>query len=197
MKMKFTKKRYKLLLFIIFLIIIVVVVVLFISKINKPVTNSVSASIGSANSNYYNIDLTPVKQTGHYVSFDSPKGLALTSRSLISPISVEDFTFYVKDVYSWTMAIDIIKTPGGQLNQSSSYNLRKNDPSQYSETVQNFGSNQADVMADTSFSFGFSKVAYLTHGGLVGIISLIGNDTAGVKPLDTTFNMVLNSWQWL
>lgn len=197
MGFKLSKKRYKLLAFFLFLIIVVLVASFFISRINRPVTNSVSASLGSIDSDYYNIDLSPVKYTGIYVSFDSPKGLPLTSRSLISSISVEDFTFYVKDVYSWTLAIDIIKASGGQLSQSSSYTLRKNNPAQYSESIQVFNGNHADVMTDKSFTQGFSKVAYLTRGGLIGIVSLIGDDTSGVTPLNTTFDMVLNSWQWL
>lgn len=197
-KKRFTKKRLIILCAALLSVIAFIAIVSFIvSKLNQPVTNSVTASNGSASSTYYNINLAPVKITGSYVSFNSPKGLPLVSRSIISPISVEDFSFYTKDIYSWTLAIDIIRTPDGQLNQSSSYNLRKDHPEQYSEDVQSINGKQFDVMTDTNFNQGFSKVAYISNGSLIGIISLIGDDSAGTGPLATTFNMVLGSWQWL
>lgn len=184
---------------LLFLIVILVIVLVrfLVYEINKPVTAKVTEKLGPEDTASFNIDLTPVKCSGTYISFDSPKGLPLTSRALISPISVEDFTFHVRDVYSWTMVVDVIKTPSGQLDQSSSYTTRLNNSSVYSQNFETINDERVAVMTDTTFNEGFSKVAYLTHGDLIGIVSLIGNDTSGTEPLTKTFNMVLSSWTWL
>lgn len=183
---------------LVFFIIVVGIFFYFINKLSQPVNGQVQSQEQQSSSitSYY-INLTPKLQSGHYVSFEYPKGLHLVSTALISAPSVADFTYYVKDIYSWSLGIDIIKTPSGQLVQSSSYTLRKNNPNTYSLSIVNINGQQVNIMTDTSFVGGFSKVAYLTHGNLIGIVSLIGNDASGIKPLQTTFTMILNSWHWL
>jgi hypothetical protein len=176
---------------------LILVIIHIFSRLNQPVTAPVKASQGQASATVYNIDLTPTPIAGPYASFNYPKGLRLVSKALISVPSVEDFTFYIKDVYSWTLAVDVAHTPTGTLSESSSYMLRKDNPSTYSESFITIKGQPISVMTDTTAVGSFSKVAYLTHGTLVATVSLIGNDTTGTQPLQTTLAMVLNSWQWL
>ena len=85
--------------------------------------------------------------------------------------------------------------PGGDLSNNSSFVLRKENPQTYSEATTIINSQSVIVMTNTSDS-GFSKVAFLTHGGLVATVALKGDDSNGAQPLATAFNMVLSSWHW-
>ncbi len=168
-----------------------------LSALNRPVTAHVQIGQEKSSLTSYAIDLTPTPVAGHYVAFQYPRGLSLLSRSKVSVVSVEDFNFYVKDISSWTLAIDITETPTGNLSESSSYTLRKNKPEVYHEAQSLIHGRVIHIMSDTSDTNSFSKVAYATHGTLLATISLLGSDAKGAVPLQTTFDMVLNSWQWL
>ena len=181
------------LLIVIFLIIAAVI---FAQKLTKPYSTAAKISQTSSTQLTYSIDLSPINHSDHYVTYNYPKGLHLKSSSLIGPTSVDDNLYFAKDIYSWQLAIDIASTPTGQINQTSSYQFRKDNPQEYKEKTEKINGQIVDVMTDSYFDNGFSKVAYLTHGDLVATVSLIGNDSSGSQPLVTTFNMVLNSWQW-
>jgi len=190
-------KLYKWLAVLPIIVVLILITAYIFSRLNHPVTAQVKATQWQASSTAYNIDLTPTPMVGSYVSFDYPRGLHLVSTALVSVPSVEDFTYYAKDISSWTLAIDIARTPTGVLTESSSYTLRKDNPQAYSESFTTVNGQSTTVMTDTTVVDGFSKVAYLTHGNLVATVSLIGNDAAGTQPLQITFAMVLNSWRWL
>src|ERR1017187_626277 len=109
------RKIYKWLIVLLLIVILIVAVVYIFSRLNRPVTAQVKATQGQASATAYNIDLTPTPAIGSYASFDYPKGLHLVSTALVSVPSVEDFNFYAKDISSWTLAIDIARTPTGLL----------------------------------------------------------------------------------
>ncbi len=168
-----------------------------VMELSQPTTVAVGSASDTSSQSSYRVDLTPKLTSGQHVSFNRPKDLKLISTALVSVPSVEDFTFYVKDTASWTLAVDISRTPTGNLSESSSYTLRKNNPATYSASTITAQGQTVQIMTDTSVASGFSNVAYLTHGTFVATISLIGNDNSGTGPLDATFAMVLNSWHWL
>ncbi len=188
--------KLKILLLIIGFIIVFSLISLVVSILSKPITEGVSTSFGSVNSTYYNINLTPVKINGSYISFNYPKGVPLSSRALQSPISLETFTFYTKDVHSWLLAVDVTRTPTGQLSENSGYNLRKENPGQFSENIVNINGHQFNIMTDNTDTTGYSKVAYTTHDNYIATIALSGYDAKGTEPLDTTLSMVMNNFIW-
>lgn len=195
---KVDKRKYFLITVSTLFIIVALLLWLIFSKLNKPNTSTVTIKQAQNSSPIkYNIDLTPTLISGKYISFDHPLGLPLKTTALVSPISVESFNFYVKDVYSWTMIVDVSNLPGGDITKNASYSLRKDTPSQYSELNEVINKQTYYIFTDNSFSDGFSKTAFVVHGNLIASISLIGNDTKGTQPLKTTFNMVLNSLTWL
>jgi hypothetical protein len=198
-KTKKTRKKRKLYkrLIILFVVIVIVGAIAYeLHKLSQPEMSQVSETQGAANSTDYDIDLTPTPETGAYASFDYPKGMHLISSATEGGGSVEDYDFYVKDISSWTLAIGVTKTPTGLLSESSAYVLRKDNPSTYAESQMLVNGQEVDVMTDTTMVGGFSKVAFLAHGVLVATVSLVGGDSSGNKPLQTTFDMVLNSWHW-
>lgn len=172
------------------------ITIAILKQLTKPFSARASVAQIKPLSTSYQISLTPAHQTGRYVAFNYPSGLKLVSKSLISPISLEDYQYYIKDIYSWTLVVDIVKLPAANLNNSSSFSLRKNKPSIYQEGLKTIHQQTFIVFKDTAFNSGFSKVAYLAHGNDLAIVSLIGSDQSGLKPLSKTFNMVLSSLQW-
>lgn len=176
-------------------IVIIVVIRLILSIINQPVTAPLVAGSSSKNQSAYQIDLTPKLKTGKYVSFDYPVGLNVDPSQVTGP-TLESFNFTAQDVESWTLAINISTTRFGQLTDSTAYTYRKNNPTIYSESHETLNSQLIDVMTDKQDS-GFSKVAFVLHGKQLATISLMGDDTTGTQPLQTTFAMVLNSLHWL
>ena len=195
---KVDKRKYLFFAITILFIIVALLLWLIFSKLNKP--NTAGVKVGQSQNTspvQYSIDLTPTPITGKYVSFDHPLGLPLKSSDLVSPISVESFNFYVKDVYSWTMVVDISNLPAGDITKNASYSLRKDNSSQYSENNETVNNQTYYIFTDNNFSDGFSKTAFVVHGDHIASISLVGNDTNGTQPLDTTFNMALNSLTWL
>ncbi|HUD06481.1 MAG TPA: hypothetical protein VMR34_01205 [Candidatus Saccharimonadales bacterium] len=193
---KSKKKKYLVLLFV--LILFVTGAFYFLHNLNKPVVGVVSSTQSSSLSTVsYDIDLTPVSESGKYISFDYPKGMRLLSSALADPAtSLESYNYYAKDLYSWTLAIDLTKTGSGQVNATSAYTSRATNPQMYSEGSMNVNNQAITVFTDKSFTGGFSKVAFFSHGDIVATVSLIGDDSSGVGPLETTFNMVLSSWEW-
>lgn len=194
---KISKLKILLLILAAVIIALVVFAIIFLIKLDKPVSAKVQSTQESASGILaYNINLTPVYQSGKYASFDYPKGLKLVSTTLGASSSLEDFTYYVKDIYSWTLAIDVGSYPDGVLSENSSYLFREENPHTYSKSSETIHGMPITIMTDNSFSGGFSKVAFIPYGNYIATISLMGNDTSGIGPLVTTFNMVLGSWHW-
>jgi hypothetical protein len=164
---------------------------------NKPVTVSLKSSGKKSNYNAsYNINLTPTLINDSLTSFDYPKGLSLQSRVSAGKLSVDDYIFGVKDTYNWTLVVDISTLPEGQLSELSSYTLRQDNPSEFSQVNETINGRPVIIFNDNDFNNGFSKVAYIVDGNNVATISLVGDDSSGINPLIKTFNMVIDSWQW-
>jgi len=168
------------------------------SWVSKPVSIMLHGSRSATESStlLYSVNLTPVNQSDSFVSFNRPEGLTLRNTSLSSANSVAGFYYTARDIYSWTLAIDIASAPGGQIDETSAYQYRVANPSQYIEQSDIIKGQSIIIFTDNTFG-GFDKVAFMSSGSLVATISLIGDDSSGISPLSQTFNMVLTSWHWL
>jgi hypothetical protein len=172
--------------------LVVIVDRIIVSQVNQPVSGVVKAGQPSYY-NTYSINLTPKLQSDAYASFNYPKGLILQPPE--SSSSLQTYNYKAQDIEAWLLNISISNLPGGDLSNNSSFVLRKENPQTYSEATTIINSQSVIVMTNTSDS-GFSKVAFLTHGGLVATVALKGDDSNGAQPLATAFNMVLSSWHW-
>jgi hypothetical protein len=157
--------------------------------------NSKTAKLTS-NSLNYTPNLTPKPIVGKYADFSYPAGLMAASTNPQYAPYEESFKYTHQDVESWILAIDVLTYTNGQLSNNSAYTLRKNNPTQYQESHMTINGQSIDIMTDKTVG-GFSKVAFLVKGDSIATVSLLGDDTAGLQPLETTFNMVLTTWRWL
>ena len=181
---------------LIFGMAIVIGISLMYKQINQPAVATLTEGQAiKSQTPSYNIDLTPKLVSGKYVSFDYPTGLTSKPGQLTGPI-VEDFVFNARDIGYWTLATEISNLSTGNLMNNSSYILRKNTPSQYSESHVTIKGQSIDIMTDNTAD-GFNEVAFIVHSKLLCTIALSGKDVAGMKPLQTTQDMVLNSLHWL
>jgi hypothetical protein len=176
-------------------IVVLLVVFEIISKLNQPAQGVISAP-SSAQLAEVSLNLTPTPGGGRYASFNYPAALNQTaSGKLVTPV-VAAYEYSYRDVESWNLAIDILLIPSGQLTDNNSYQVRKINPQQYQESHVTVNNQSIDVMTDKTVS-GFSKVAFLIHGQYQATVSLYGDDPSGVGDLQSTFNMVLDTWHWL
>lgn len=187
---------------IFFIIIIVLLIAVicggigyFIWNINQPTAAQLKEGKVTNSQITYAVNLNPKLETGKIASFEYPSSLKMGQPSPPSGPVIEDFYFTMKDVESWILAIDISTTKTGQLTDNSDYVLRKNNPAQYSQTIQTINGQRVVIFSDLSAG-GFSEVAFELHGDLLSTISLQGDDTLGTQPLQESFNMVLSSWRW-
>ena len=158
-------------------------------------TNSASVTTGSASSAANALDLRPQPFTSKLMSFNYPKLLKpITPSPLVGP-DREKASFIYKDVTSWDLEVDVLDNYGKPLTSDSSYAFRQQHPEIYKQTILIEAGRQVTVMSDSSAP-GFAKVAFFDSGSLRAEVSLVGDDPAGLGPLNTTFNMVLASWRW-
>jgi len=180
------------------LLVVVVIIVgakIVFSQLNRPAVATFTPVPGGKNQYSYQIDLTPKRKTGKYISFDYPAGLNVYPSQVTGP-ELEVFNFSAQDVETWFLGIEVSTTRFGKLTDSSSYTYRKNTPTVYHETQETLNGQLVTIMTDTTVG-GFSKVAFILHGNTLATISLQGDDSSGVAPLQTTFSMILMSWHWL
>jgi hypothetical protein len=183
---------------VIFIFIGLIILVLTYNKLTGPSSVTAKQTLTTKLSEQqYDINLTPVLVTDKYVSFDYPKGMILRSTALNSQNSVDDYVFFAKDIYSWTLAIDIATAPDGSVTQTSSFIYRTENPQEYIESENTINGNKTYIFSDSEFSNGFSKVAFFPHGNFVATVALTGDDSRGVGPLEQAFSLVVDSWYWL
>ena len=179
-----------------FAVVIIGGLILFIRQLSQPSPGSLSVGQITASPNTYAVSLTPVLKTSVYVTFDYPAGMTLQTSPPVNPPTLAEFKFTARDVESWVLAINVSTNPTGSLSGSSSYIIRKNNPTVYQASQMIVKGQSIPVMTDTTAG-AFSKVAYITNGYELATVSLLGDDSSGLQPLQTTFSMVLNSWHWL
>jgi hypothetical protein len=167
-----------------------------LNRLEQP--NTVQAVIGKpvSDQSSYSIDLSPITYKDAFVAFNYPKGLSQKPSYPLSATEVDIIEFGARDVLSWTLSIDLTSTGSKPLSDDSSYTFRLDQPSIYKLSTLNMGDQAIPVMTDTAAD-GFSEVAFLQHDNLRATVSLVGDDASGLTPLQTTWNMILDSWHWL
>ena len=101
----------------------------------------------------------------------------------------------MKDIETWVLAITLSNDAAGTLTSSSDYQTRINNPSEFTQTSQTFKGYPVVIFTDNNAA-DYSKTAFILRGNLLATISLRGGDKAGNQPLQTSLNMILNSWNW-
>ena len=190
-----SKKRKLVIIGVVIAIVALGAVFEIASKLNKPAQGTISVS-NSAQSAQTAIDLTPTPGGGRYASFSYPAALHQVANSQIVTPVVAIYDFSHSDVESWNLAIEILQIPSGRLADNTSYQLRKIKSQQYQESHVVINNQTIDIMTDKTVG-GFSQVAFLVHGPYQATVSLYGDDSSGVGSLQSTFNMVLQTWHWL
>lgn len=181
---------------VVLLVIIVIVGAgdFILAHLNQP--GQATVTEGQATSNLgFTINPAPETQTGPYASFEYPKGLKLQKSAPLAAPIVQQFNFIGRDVKSWILSTSVATLPGRGLANNSSYALRKNNSGTYQEGTLQVNGQAVTVFSDTTAG-GYSKVAFMTHGNLLGTVSLVGDDENGTAPLERAFTMTLTSWRW-
>jgi hypothetical protein len=181
--------------FILIVLILIIIMSILVIRLEQP--QSVQAVFGKSitSKSGFNIDLTPTLYKDSFVAFNYPKGLSKKPSNPLAATDVDIIDFGAQDILSWTLAIDVTNTGSKPLNDDSSYRIRTDQQSIYKQSSLYIGNQNVTVMTDTTAS-GFSRVAFLQHGNLRATVALIGDDADGSSPLQTSWNMILSSWQW-
>jgi hypothetical protein len=188
-------KYKKTVIVILILLILIIVLIILLNRLEQPestqavIGNSISTQSGFA------INLTPTPYKDSFIAFDYPKGLAKKPSNPLAATDVDIIDFGVRDILSWTLAIDVTNTGSKPLNVDSSYRIRVEQPSIYKLSNLYINNQNIPVMTDTTTS-SFNKVAFLQHNNLRATVALIGDDAEGSLPLQTTWIMILGSWHW-
>ncbi len=193
--MSVMSRRQRLVIVGVVVVAVTLLVFEIIIKLNRPARGTISIS-GSSQSHKTAIDMTPTPGGGRYASFSYPAALhQVASGQIITPV-VAIYDFSHSDIESWNLAIEILQIPSGRLADNSSYQLRRMKPQQYQESHVVINHQTIDVMTDKTVG-GFSQVAFLIRGQYQATVSLYGDDPGGIGSLQSTLNMVLQTWHWL
>lgn len=168
---------------------------LILSNLNSPV----SGKIKTANDTVHpdttiKVSLKPKTQVGKYVTFNYSSGLTPRPATAIYPPDIENFSYKAADITSWLLAVNISIPRGGLMSSDSGFALRIADTATYKKSTASIKGNIYTIFTDQSAAF--SKVAYTMNGSKLASITLTGDDTTGTKPLQDSFDMVLNSLTW-
>lgn len=128
------------------------------------------------------------------VAFKYPSQLQKIKADNLAAGDIEKFLFSYPQHGSWSLAILVKKLPGGALAADGNYNLRKQNPEQYTEQTRTINGATVSVMTDHVGSSG--QVAFMPHANMVAELALSGSES-GSDESQAIFNTVLNSWQWL
>ena len=163
--------------------------------LSGPASASTIGTVSADASTVSSFDATPKPERGTYASFSYPAGLTPVAPQPLPAAELAAYGYTYRDSESWRLSITINRLAEPTLRDESGYALRKQNPAQYQESTMAIGDNTFVVMTDRGVG-GFSKVAFLLRGNRSTDISLYGDDPQGIQNLQTTFMMVLHSWQW-
>ncbi len=194
MKKAILKRKKKVLITSVIAIIILILVLVTISRVNSTNHGTLSSSY-TIKSNQSTFVSKPVQYSDKFISFNYPSSLVTGSTSTLVFPSVDKVNFTYRDVVTWSLAIEVLNIPNGQLNSNSGYQVRKINPTKYQQSNLDLNNNSGVVMTDKSVGE-YSKVVFLVHGPYQASISLTGDDLNGNTNLDKTLNMIVSSWQW-
>lgn len=181
---------------VVFIFVVVVCGIFYVLyKFNSPTYGSISVP-DVTTSKPAGIDFTPKYISGQYASFSYPSGLQVKPSSASGGSTLAVYMFSYHDIEDWNLVVTIYNYPTGTLMGNSAYLMRKLNPATYSESAETINNKPVDIMTDNTAG-GFSKVAFLINGQYQATISLYGDDSNGMVPLQRTLDMIIKSWMWL
>jgi len=161
--------------------------VFFVRTINKPATGTIGTpETPQPPSN------APITVIGKTVTFQYSSLLQRVTPDKLTTGDVEKFLFIEPQSTGWTLAIRVKNLPSGSLANDGDYNLRKQNPQQYTEEKQTINSMTISIMSDQSGTH--NKVAFIPHGTLLAELALSGSP--GDATSQQLFNDILQSWRW-
>jgi hypothetical protein len=193
--MEFLRARRSAVLTITFVVMACLIIGLTIHILNGP-ANAAKITTTTPSTAQTPPPPKPVTVNGAYASFSYPDSMhSEASTQASNKTELATYVYAKSDIESWRLAIAITQLESPSLDSDDSYTGRVDEPSEYKETTVTYGNNTFMVMTDLDAE-GFGEVAYILHGNTDATIALTGDDASGTSGLETTFQQVLQSWQW-
>ncbi len=181
----------------IFIVTTIIAVTFIINNLNQPSKGDISyqPNITSNSSSQQTFNSTKTNVVGKYIKFSYPA--SLKAYPLPKPVypAVEAYSDTYKDTDVWTLALQVVHIPSGDINDNSGYTLRKSNPNRYGYTIETINQNKVYIFTDTQDN-NFNKVAFMVNGEYQASISLTGLDINQPDLLQTTFDQVVSSFEW-
>ncbi|HEY4161153.1 MAG TPA: hypothetical protein VGM08_03765 [Candidatus Saccharimonadales bacterium] len=153
---------------------------------NQPAHPSAPAVSGSR--------LVPVSDD--YAQFAYPSFLTPLAQQQSGSGNVKAaYGFEYKASIPWQLTVTINYLPGGLANNDSTYYAMVQNPSRYQKITETVNGSPVAILSDLTAG-GFSKIAFLFHGGYSADIALNGADQQDADREQVTFNGVIQSWRW-
>jgi|GEM_PF-3072242 len=162
----------------------------FLYLISQPAQGVVTTTVTTTATK---VVQSPRTVRGKATSFKYPADIQAVQPDVLAVGDVEKFLFIRSQLSAWSLAIQVKRLPSGNLSDDSSYNLRRQNPAQYSEQQMKINGLPVTVMSNTASS---DKVAFLLHNGLVAEVAVSGTSKDDARS-EAAFTLVLNSWEWL
>jgi len=153
---------------------------------NQPAHVSVPAAAGNE----------PVSVSDAYARFTYP--------SFLTPLKVQQpnggsvaavHSYEYKAAVPWQLTVTVNRLPGGLANNDSAYYAMIQNPARYQKTTENVNGGPVTILSDLTTG-GFSKIAFLFHGGYSADIALNGSDQQDADREQATLDGVIQSWRW-
>lgn len=134
-----------------------------------------------------------LRTSGKYISFVYPSNFTLKPSKPNGPI-LENFYLATRSIPFDDLTISVLPLPSGNLEDSSAYSMRLQDPNRYSLEMITASKQTYTIFSDTSG--GYAKLAFAVNGNLVTTVSLSSQSGDRGDILDKDLQTVLASLQW-
>ena len=147
------RKKKVLLITVVVIIIVIAIIFAIIKIVERPAIGTVYPTINTStigNSQAFN--LAPIHVSDSYASFNYPASLKPMNNSPNDYPQVANYNYSYTgtgndEAEEWQLAITIVKNSDGNLNNNSSYLIRKQNPSEYSQSVENINGLNIYIMS--------------------------------------------------
>lgn len=191
---KFLSKRVLLTIMALLVLVLIGAGINAYNTLNQPVSSRSFHILKDTTKPIGGVSLEPKTFNTKYAQFDYPAVLRPRPTQKASVPSLINILFTASNIEVWVLAINISLSNNG-IKGSSDYLLRAEDPSHYSPAQLVINGMNILVMNDIKSS-GFAEVAFLSHNNMVATVSLTGDSSQGLTPLQQSFSMVLDHWTW-
>ncbi len=166
------------------------VALLIIRSLNMPAQGIVTQHNQDAGQNSEQL----MSVNGKTATFKYPISLQKIKPDTLAVGDVEKFLFSDTEHKGRSLAIRVKELPGGVLAQNGDYNMRKQNPQQYTEQTLTVNGAMVSIMTDINSMH--DKVAFMPHDQLIAEVAFSGGESSDTQS-QAIFTTVLNSWQWL